>query len=343
MSFSKNLRQLGQSPLHLSPIGLGVWQLSSNNEGLGGFWNPLDEAKANAVVDAAIKGGINWFDTAEAYGNGSSESHLANSLKAAEVKPDEISIADKWWPHDRKVSHLLESFPERLECLQGFPIDLYQIHRPNSLSDVKEEMKVMAQLVEEGKIKAVGVCNYFNQDLTQAYNTLKEHGIPLASVQVRYSLVNRSIEANGTLQAARDLGISVIAWGPLEGGLLTGRFHNNTAAYNSLSEDRKDLYMLQPERLKKTEPLIKALEELGRKYQVSPGVAALNWLIHFHNDLVFAIPGASNAEQAANNAKAMTFKLDDGELQELNKLSWRAIGISPRIKSGIRGLVAKFR
>lgn len=341
MSSPMELRQLGQSKLRLSPLGLGTWQLSSSNEGLGDFWKPLTEETTNEIVASAVNNGINWFDTAEAYGNGGSERHLTQALKAAGVSADKISIADKWWPRERTADHLLESFAERLDCLNGYPIDLYQIHWPESLSEVKDEMKVMAQLVEEGKIKAVGLCNYHNQDLRSAYNELKKHGITLASVQIRYSLANRSIEADGTLHTAQDLGVSIIAWAPLEGGLLTGRFHQGESL-KAVSDSRAGMYTLTQDRLIKTRPLIDALEQIAKKYNVSASEVALNWLTNFHDDLVFAIPGASSSMQVEQNSKAMSFILDDGEKRELDKLSWRAIGASPKVKAKLRGILAKF-
>ncbi|MBL4868869.1 MAG: aldo/keto reductase, partial [Pseudomonadales bacterium] len=186
------LRQLGQTDIRLSPIGLGTWQFSSGIGNLGKFWDPLETATMTGIVKTALDSGVNWFDTAESYGDGASENNLSDALKSLDIAPGEVVIADKWWPKQRKALSIVESIDERLTRLQGFPIDLYQIHWPESESWLRTEMKMLAQLVDEGKVRAVGLCNYNRRDLKRAHRYLRKRGIPLASIQVRYSLAHRA-------------------------------------------------------------------------------------------------------------------------------------------------------
>ncbi|QAY68443.1 aldo/keto reductase [Paenibacillus protaetiae] len=305
----------------LSPLGLGTWQFSSGKGLIGKYWSPLEEELVQQIIKLSLEGGVNWFDTAEAYGGGESERVLAAALNKLEPLSAGASIATKWWPLLRSASHIPKTIDIRLQKLQGRPIDLYQIHQPFSFSKVSSEMKQMAKLAEAGKISHIGVSNFSAKQMYEADRTLRQFGLRLASNQVKYNLLDRRIERNGVLQAARELGCAIIAYSPLEQGLLTGKFHKNAELLSELSPLRKRAGGIKPSVLKRTQPLIDQLEQLADLYDVSPTQIALNWLIHSQGDTVFAIPGASKPHHAREIAEAMNFRLTEDELLELSDIS----------------------
>jgi aryl-alcohol dehydrogenase-like predicted oxidoreductase len=158
------------------------------------------------------------------------------------------------------------------------------------------------------------------------HKVLTGEGFMLASNQVRYSLIQRKIETNGILDTARELGITIIAYSPLAQGVLTGRFHDDPTLALKVSFGRRMMSGITRAGLKKTEPLVRYLQETGRKYSAA-GVAAsatqvaLNWLVNFNGDTVVAIPGASKAKQATEAAHCLDFTLRPEEIKEIEALS----------------------
>ncbi len=311
-------RTLGNTGIQVTPIGLGVMELSGGGGLVGRAFPVIPQEEKNRIIQAALDGGINWFDTAEIYGAGVSERSLADGLKAAGKHPGDVVVATKWWPLFRTSANIRRSIDERLRFLEGFPVDLYYVHQPYSLSTPETEMEAMADLVESGKIRAVGVSNYRPERMRRAHAALQKRGLPLATNQVRYSLVDRKIETDGTLETARELGITITAYTPLGSGLLTGKYHKNPDLLRNKSVIWRGRMRRQ---LEASRPLVAALEEIGQKYQATAAQVALNWLIWFHGDLVVTIPGATKTSQAAENAGAMRFRLSDAELARLDELS----------------------
>lgn len=313
--------QLGASGIAVSPLGLGCWQFSGGQGVAGRYWEALAPEVEEDIVRAALDGGVNWFDTAELYGWGTSESALSRSLKRLGRKNGDVVIATKWWPLFRFAGHIRKSIAERLRRLDGFDIDLYQIHQPYSLSSVTAQMNAMADLVEARKIRAIGVSNFSARAMEKAARVLARRGLPLVSNQVRYSLLDRAIEANGVLDAAKDLGIAIIAYSPLAQGILSGRFHADPGQVARLSGPRKRLAAFSRRGLERTRPLVEALREIARQCDATPSQVALNWLIHFHSDTVVAIPGASRVSQMEDNLGALRFTLSQEHLARLDQLS----------------------
>jgi aryl-alcohol dehydrogenase-like predicted oxidoreductase len=187
----------------------------------GKFWDAIPQTVVDQVVEASLAGGINWFDTAEMYGNGASERALAAALKRAGKANGDVVVATKWSPIFRTAGSIRSTVDERLSCLRPFGIDLHQVHHPYGFSSVEAEMKAMADLVAGRKIGAVGVSNFGAARTRRAHAALARCGVALASNQVKYSLLDRHVERNGTLATARELGVTLIAYSPLEQGLLT--------------------------------------------------------------------------------------------------------------------------
>jgi aryl-alcohol dehydrogenase-like predicted oxidoreductase len=313
-----HLRTLGKTDIKVSPIGLGVMELGGGGGLLGMAFPAIKQEEKNAIVRAALEGGINWFDTAELYGMGVSEASLAAALKAAGKSDAEVVVATKWWPLLRTARNIPRTIHNRLHFLDGYSIGLYMVHQPFSLSSPEAEMDAMADLVEAGKIRSVGVSNYNQQRMRRAQKQLKQRGLPLAVNQVLFSLLDRSIERNGILETAKELGVTIIAYTPLASGLLSGKYHKNPELLA-----KKPFYWrgrLQHE-LEKSRPLVQVLEEIGAKYNATPAQVALNWVIHFHGETIVTIPGATNPRQAEESAGAMKFRLAADELARLDELS----------------------
>ncbi|MHA1379207.1 MAG: aldo/keto reductase [Candidatus Helarchaeota archaeon] len=317
----KKIRLTG-TDIEVTPIGLGVWQFSGGSGGITGrYWPKILDETMNEIVKIAIAGGINWFDTAEAYGSGASERNLSKALKANSIKDEDVIIADKWWPLFRLSGSIKRTIDRRLHYLDGYSIDIYQIHQPFSFSSTKSQMDAMADLVEKGKIRSVGVSNFSVNKMVRAYDALKERGLQLVSNQVKYNLLNRKIESNGLLDKAKELGIKIIAWSPLEQGVLTGKYHKDPNLRKNVSFIRKRMYAFSSKELERSKPLMDAIEEIASVHEVTPTQVVLNWLINFNEDIVLAIPGASKAHHVEQNVGAMYFKLTKDEMEQIDELS----------------------
>ncbi len=312
------LRQLGQTDIQVSPIGLGCWQFSDGKGGARGSWDPVSVEETNGIVQAALDGGINWFDTAEIYGHGRSERAIARALKLAGKDDHDVVIATKWHPIGRAAGSITRSIGKRQECLNGYTIDLYQIHSPTALTTRRREMNAMADLVDAGKIRSIGVSNYNARRMRQAHEALLARGLRLTANQVSYSLLHRGIESNGVLDTAKELGITIIAYSPLSMGLLTGKFHEDPGLLGSRPFLRR---LRLGRRIESSRELVGALNEIAGTYGATASQVALNWLINSHGDTVVAIPGASRVHHAQQNAGAMKFTLSDAELSRLDGLS----------------------
>jgi aryl-alcohol dehydrogenase-like predicted oxidoreductase len=286
----------------------------------GKYWPTLEDDLINKVISLSLEGGINWFDTAELYGNGASEKALSNGLQAAGKKPGEVIIATKWWPVFRFASNISKTIDERIRALAPYPIDLYQVHQPLSFSSTKSEMTIMAELLDRKLIKSIGVSNFSAKKMKNAWETLNKTGIPLASNQVRYNLLDRKIESNGVMDLAKNLGVSIIAYSPLAQGLVTGKFHDKPELLKNIGL-RRYSSQFKPEGLEKSRPVVMLVKELALKYNVTPSQVAINWLVSYHGDTVVAIPGATKEIHVKENTGSMSFRLSDEDMIKLDNKS----------------------
>ena len=312
------LRHLGKTDILVTPIGLGVMELAGGGGLIGRMFPVIPQDEKNAIIKTALDGGINWFDTAEMYGAGVSEQSLATGLKAAGKVDKDVVVATKWQPFFRTAGNIPHSIDDRLRFLDGFSIGNYMVHQPYSFSSPEAEMNAMADLVEAGKIRSVGVSNFNPARMRRAHAALAKRGIPLAVNQVRYSLLNREIETNGVLDTARELGVTIIAYTPIARGLLSGKYHKDPGLLNRMSGWRK---AGMQRNLERTRPLINTMDKIATKYEVTIAQVALNWLINFNGEIVVAIPGATRVHQAKESAGTMKFRLSDEDMVQLEAVS----------------------
>ncbi|MEP7133850.1 MAG: aldo/keto reductase [Chloroflexota bacterium] len=311
-------RTLGKTNIEVTPIGLGMMEFAGGGGLMGSAFPVIDQEIKNATVKAGLDGGINWFDTAELYGAGVSEATLAAALKAAGKKDEDVVVATKWWPLFRTARNIPRTIDDRLRFLNGYSISNYMVHQPMSFSSPEAEMDEMAKLVKADKIRSVGVSNFNSGKMRRAHRQLQKQGLPLAVNQVRYSLLDRRIEKNGILETAKELGVTIIAYTPLESGLLTGKYHKNP----ELLAGKSALWRARLQRgIERSRPLVSALEEVAVKYNATAAQVALNWVINSQVDSVVTIPGVTKVSQAEESAGAMKFKLTGDEIARLGSLS----------------------
>jgi aryl-alcohol dehydrogenase-like predicted oxidoreductase len=279
----------------------------------GGAHGYEEEKRA---LEVSVEAGVNLFDTAAMYSMGAAERRLGELVHGKDVL-----IATKY---PSGFSFRAEDFPKELEMtlarLGRDSIDLYQHHYPNTRISIPALMNRVADAVEAGKVKAVGVSNYSAEQMREAYAALAKRGIPLASNQVEYSLLHRQPEADGVLDACRELSITLIAYSPLEGGMLTGKY---SPQHRPGGFFRRILPQYSRKALEAIQPVIKLLGEIGEKYSKTPSQVAIRWLIE--NPIVLPIPGAKNGRQAAENAGALSFSLTPDEVETLSRatMAWR--------------------
>lgn len=312
---------LGQSHLQVPRLGLGVmtWgdakglaRLHPAKTAYGGAEGFEEEKRA---LDVSLAAGVDLFDTAAFYSGGASERRLGELVHGKDVL-----IATKF---PGGFSFKTEDLPKELDAnlarLGRSSIDLYQHHFPAKGVSIPRLMDLLADAVQAGKIKAVGVSNYSADQMREAHTALAKRGIPLASNQVEYSLLHRQPEANGVLDACRELGITLIAYSPLAGGALTGKY----SATRKAGGLRRFMPNFSRKGMEAVQPVITLLRQIGERYSKTPSQVAIRWLIE--NPIVLPIPGAKNSKQATENAGALTFSLTPEEVAALSQatLAWR--------------------
>lgn len=295
--------------LHAIEMGLGAWQWGDRL--IWQFGQGYSDKEIQEAFNLSVGEGIRFIDTAEAYGNGLSERLLGRFIRETDQP---VLIATKYFPFPWRFmrSAIPRALKNSLERLDVESVDLYQIHWPTPLMSVDRMMDGMAECVKSGMTRTVGVSNFDQTQMLAAYSALARQNIPLASNQVHYSMLNRKVEKNGLLARCKELGVRLIAYSPLEKGLLTGKYN----ASNRPPGTRAGIYAGI---LPKIEPLIKLMTTIGQDRGGKSNVqVALNWLICKG---ALPIPGAKNARQAQENAGALGWRLTDEEVSMLDEMS----------------------
>lgn len=295
--------------LHAVEMGLGAWQWGDRL--VWQYGHGYSDEQVREAFRISLEEGIQFIDTAELYGNGLSERLLGTFIKETDQP---VLIATKFfpWPWRFYKGAVVRAMKGSLARLDVESVDLYQIHWPNPIISTDTLMEGLAECVKRGMARTVGVSNFGQSRMLAAYSSLARHNIPLASNQVHYSLLNRTVEKDGTLARCKELGIRLIAYSPIEQGLLSGKY----SAENPPSGTRARVYAGI---LPKIKPLIKLIIEIGQDHGgKTNSQVALNWLICKGT---MPIPGAKNAAQAQENAGALGWKLTDAEVARLDETS----------------------
>ncbi len=306
---------LGQNGPVVTPLCIGTWAWGDKL-----FWNYGNDygpEQLQEAFTAALQAGVNFFDTAEVYGMGLSEKFLGEFMQQTQQP---VQIATKFGPLPWRFTgqSVSDALTQSLKRLQVEQIALYQVHWPFAFFlSQKTLMNALADEVKRGRIAAVGVSNYSAEQMRDAHQILADRGVPLAVNQVRYSLLSRQIESKGIVATARELGVTLLAYSPLAQGLLTGKYTIDSA--ETPTGARKIDPRFTKEGLQKIAPVISLLRTLGEKYDRTPAQVALNWLICQGN--VIPIAGVKTAEHVRQNAGALGWRLNEDEIQELEKVS----------------------
>lgn len=273
-------KELDKTGVKIPVIGLGTWGIG------GGFWIP-DCSNMDAMIKLirdAVEMGYTMIDTAEMYGGGCSERIIGEAIKG--FPRDRLFIISKVWPTHARYDDVLKSAKASSERL-GTYIDLYMIHWPARDVPIRDTMKAMEELADEGVIKHIGVSNFDVVELEEARRSLTKYGI--AANEIRYNLLDRDAERDILPYAERE-GITIIAYSPLGTGSI-------------LRPGSKEY---------------KLLDEIGRKYNKTPAQVLLNWVISKPN--VVAIPKAARLEHMKENVGAMGWRLDEDDIKKLEQL-----------------------
>lgn len=297
--------------LHAIEIGLGAWQWGDRL--VWGYGQTHTDKEIRESFDVSLSLGVRFIDTAEIYGSGYSERLLGKFLKETEQP---VLVATKFFPWPWKITKgfIPRALKGSLERIGVEAVDLYQIHWPSVTMSPETMMEGMVECVKRGMTRTVGVSNFGEKHLIRAYTTLARHGIPLASNQVHYSLLNREVEKNGTLARCKELGIRLIAYSPLEKGLLTGKYSLENPPPGVRGSQASEL-------LKKLPPVMKLITDIGLDHgNKTAAQVALNWLICKG---ALPIPGAKNSKQAENNAGGAGWRLTEEEVIKLDEATER--------------------
>jgi aryl-alcohol dehydrogenase-like predicted oxidoreductase len=308
------LRKLGNSDMQITPIGFGAWAIGGSGWEYG--WGAQDDSESISAIHAALDHGINWIDTAAIYGLGHSEEVVAKALKSRPSKPYIFTKCSLVWGEDRVVTNSLKAESVRREIeaslkrLQVDVIDLYQIHWPNPEAEIEEGWAELAKLQDEGKVRWIAVSNFSVEQLKRCQAIA-----PVTSNQPPYSLLDRHIE-EAILPYCAQHGIGTICYSPMASGLLTGAMTVERAAALPADDWRSRQANFQPPRINRHVRLADLLKEIGAAHERTAGEVAIAWTLH-HPAVTGAIVGARSPQQIEGIIGAMSFRLSDSEVMQI--------------------------
>jgi aryl-alcohol dehydrogenase-like predicted oxidoreductase len=309
-------RRLGGSDLEITALGFGSWAAGGGGWEFG--WGPQDDAASIAAIRRALELGVNWIDTAAVYGLGHSEEVVARALEGVSPRPYVFTKCSMTWDEHGRIGRSLRADSIRRECeaslrrLRTERIDLYQIHWPvPDPAEMDEGWATMAALKHEGKVRWIGVSNYGADQLRRAHAAA-----PVTSLQPRYSLLHRDIEAE-ILPACQELGVGVIAYSPMGAGMLTGAMTRERVQAFAADDWRRRNPDFQEPRLSRNLALQALLARIGERHGASAAAVAIAWVLR-HPAVTGAIVGARSADQVDGFARAGSLELVAEDLVDLS-------------------------
>ncbi len=314
-------RQLGDSGIELTTIGLGTWAIGGGDWKFG--WGPQDEREAIETVVQAVELGINWVDTAAVYGDGQSEIVVGRALKelgdlprplvatkcSRVVQPDGEIIGDL------SRANIFREAEASLRRLDVEAIDLYQVHWPKPPEDIEEGWGAMAELVQQGKVRHIGVSNF---SVEQMQRLQPIH--PITSLQPPYSMIVRDIESEITDYCA-EAGIGIVSYSPMYKGLLTGAFGAGRVQKLDAADHRVHDPNFQSPLLERHLTMIDRLRPIAERHRRSLAELAIAWVLR-KPEITSAIVGARRPSQIQATAPAADWKLTAEEIAEIDALGY---------------------
>ncbi len=316
-----NTRKLGNSDLHITPVGFGAWAIGGGNWEFA--WGPQDDRESIGAIHKALELGVNWIDTAAVYGLGHSEGVVARALQEWRgARPYIFTKCVLRWDATRKISMNHSASSIRQECeaslqrLHVDVIDLYQMHWPpeDDGPGLEEAWQTLTALQKEGKVRWIGVSNFNVSQLKRAGKIA-----PVTSLQPPYSILRRQIEEE-TLPYCEQSGIGVIVYSPMFSGMLTGGMTRERAAALPADDFRSRNPEFKEPKLSKNLELVEKLGEIGARYGRRPGEVAITWTLR-NPCVTGAIVGARNAKQVEGVMSAGDFHLNAEEIAEIEYYS----------------------
>jgi aryl-alcohol dehydrogenase-like predicted oxidoreductase len=307
-------RRMGRSGLKVSELCLGAMT----------FGHGTEEAEAQRIVDLALEAGVNFFDTADGYGNGQSEVMLGKALKG---RRRDVVVATKFFnpmgsgPNDSGMSrvHIMQAIEDSLGRLQMEYVDLYYIHHVDVETPLEEMLRALDDLVHQGKVRYIACSNYEAWRLMEALWISESKNLArFECYQPQYSLVVRDIEQE-LIPLCEHKGLGVVVWSPLAGGFLSGKYQPGQRALAGTRSEERWAY---PQRFfaPNADEILQALLEVAKELGRSPAQVAMRWVLE-QPAITAAIIGARTAEHARDNLQAGSFRLESAALERLNRLS----------------------
>jgi aryl-alcohol dehydrogenase-like predicted oxidoreductase len=309
-------RKLGYTDLELTAVGLGTWAMGGPWE-YG--WGPQDDDEAVAAILATLDTGINWIDTAPAYGLGHSEELIARALKQKSEKPIIATKCGILWNDKGEKITCLKRESIRAECHASLKrlgveaIDLYQMHWPDPDEDVEQAWEEMSKLCREGKIRYLGASNF---NVEQIECVRKIH--PVASLQPPYSMLRRDAE-DELLGYCAGNNIGVVAYSPMQRGLLTGTFSRERLAALPSDDHRRRSSEFKEPQFSATLELVEGLKEIAQRNGRTCAQLAISWVLR-RPEVTAAIVGARRPAQIRETAPAAAWRLSDKDVEEIERL-----------------------
>jgi aryl-alcohol dehydrogenase-like predicted oxidoreductase len=309
-------KRLGNSDMHLSPIGVGAWAM-----GGGGWkfaWGPQDDAESIAAIHAALEHGINWIDTAAVYGLGHSEEVVAKALEGRSKRPFVFTKCSRVWDGSGEIGSSLKAESVRRECeaslrrLKIDVIDLYQIHWPQPDADIEEGWQTMAALQSEGKVRWIGVSN-FNADQMRRAQAIA----PITSLQPPYSIISPEVEETAFPYTVQN-NIGVIVYSPMKSGLLTGAMTRERVKNFAQDDFRRNAKAFQEPDFTRNLQIQEVCREIGARHGRTAGEVAIAWTLR-NPAVTAAIVGMRSPKQVQGVIGALEFRLSEEEVQEIGR------------------------
>ena len=309
-------RKLGKTDFELTTVGLGTWAMGGPWE-YG--WGPQDDNEAIGAIIAAMEAGINWIDTAPAYGLGHSEELVSKALKQSGYKPIIATKCGILWNDKKEKVTCLKKESVRKECEDSLKrldidvIDLYQMHWPDPDEDVEQAWSEMIKLRDEGKVRYIGVSNFSIEQLERIRKME-----PAISLQPPYSMLRRDVE-DELLDYCIENEIGIVAYSPMQRGLLTGKFDSEYLKKLAPDDHRLRSYEFQEPRFGITLELVEHLKVIAKRNDKTCAQLAISWVLH-RPGITAAIVGARNPKQIIQTAPASDWNLSELDTEEIEKL-----------------------